>query len=540
MMMRVLVVLGLSFWALPLFAQSNRLTLIIPAQPSPVVTRAAEEVAYYVERMGNPRPVIVRGGTEGDLFFGVYPPSVTEAEKQGILSSIQKPRNQDAFVVHSVGRSLVIDGNSPRAVLYGAYEYLETLGVRWYFPGTENEVVPKRHPAVEGYNLVRIPSFRKRGVVTFSHRVIFSVHPENYEEPGFREFVAFAAHKKLNTIAVHHDFNLEEASSIAAEYGLDTQQEIHFFGEHFCPDDAEALRRESARFEAYLAKASATMRQFFLWPDDENLPDCSSPQFRDYRVSDLTLNFSNEMNKLLQSRRPGAEFAFISYLRTWDPPRHVKPDPGVTLEWAPMNQSLGQALNDPNSPVNARMRNQLEQYLKLFPASTAQVLGYWLDDTLTSRTDLGHLLFRPSALQQELRYYRSLGIANVTSFGIFAKKDGFSSNAPPVVFLYPELLWDPDTNVEARLREYCKYYFGDESAFDVLAALQKMDGIVYVEDSTVKIQEQQLPEFGELLTTALSNATRLMEQQTDETYRSRLAKLVVEVASRANYRRPIK
>jgi len=188
---------------------------------------------------------------------------------------------------------------------------------------------------LEGYEIVRIPSFKKRGVVTFSHRVIFTVHPENYEQPGFHEFVAFAAHKKLNTIAVHQDFNLDAASRIAGEYGLDTQQEMHYFGQHFCPDDIEALQRESRRFEAYLAQAPASMRQFFLWPDDENLPDCSSPEFRDYRVSDLTLNFSNEMNKILQLRRPGAEFAFISYLRTWDPPHHVKPDPEVILEWAP-------------------------------------------------------------------------------------------------------------------------------------------------------------------------------------------------------------
>jgi len=194
-----------------------------------------------------------------------------------------------------------------------------------------------------------------------------------------------------------------------------------------------------------------------------------------------------------------------------------------------MNQSFGQPINDPDSPVNAHMRNQLEQYLRLFPASRAQVLGYWLDDTLTSRTDLGHLLFRPSVLQQELRYYRSLGIANVTTFGVFSMKDQFSSNAPPVVFLYPELLWNQDTNVEARLREYCRFYFGDESAFEVLAAIQKLDGIVYVEDSAVKIEEEHLPEFGQLLTAALSRATSLMEGQSDEIYRNRLAKLVIEV-----------
>ena len=382
--------------------ESSPLKIVIPSQPSPIVQHAAMELADYLERMGNPKPDIAIGGKDGDLFLGCFPSIATEQEKRQTLERINRePRDPDAFILHSFGEQIVIDGNSPRAIEYGVYQYLESMGVRWYFPGRDNEVVPLHGAILSGYDVAAIPSFRKRGVITFSHRVIFTNHPENYIQPGFADLVAFAAHKKLNTIAVHQDYDFDAAKKIIEEYGLEAQQEIHYFGERYCPDDSVALQQNTERFEAYLAKAPSAMRQFFLWPDDENLPGCATKNFRDYSISDLTLNFSNQMNRILQAKRPGAEFAFIAYLRTWDPPLHTKPDAGVLLEWAPMNQSFAHALNDPASPVNMRMSRQLEGYLRLFSPAKTQVLGYWLDDTLFSRSGLGNLAFRPDALKGE-------------------------------------------------------------------------------------------------------------------------------------------
>ena len=515
------------------------LRIAVPDEASPVVQNAAQELADYLVRMGNAKPEVLTGSKDGNIFLGCYPSTVTEEEKRQTLKQIQgEPRNPDAFVLHSFGEQLVVDGNSPRAIEYGVYEYLESLGVRWYFPGRDNEVVPQHNPTLSGYDEVAIPTFRKRGVVTFTHRVIFENHPNNYEVPGLRDFVAFAAHKKLNTIAVHQSFSFDAARKIIEKYGLEAQQESHYFGEHYCPDDSAALEQSVERFEKYLVKAPASLRQFFLWPEDENLPGCPSRKYQDYTVSDLTLNFSNQMNRILQTKRPGAEFAFIAYLRTVAPPQHVKPDPGVILEWAPMLQSFDVALNDPSSPVNVQLKQQLEAYLRIFSPDKTQVLGYWLDDTLFSRSGLGNLAFRPEALQKELKYYNSLGIRDITSFGVFSMFDMFYSKTPGSVFIYPDLLWNVNRDLHAELREFCHQYYGDEGAYDVLLSIQKLDGIVYAEKDALKVDGSRMAEFTQVLAHATETAQSLMDRhRNDELHRSRLAKLLVEVASRANYRR---
>ena len=54
---------------------------------------------------------------------------------------------EEGFVIKTAGNSLVIGGNSDgpyQGTIYGAYEFLERLGCRWYFPGAWGEVVPEK------------------------------------------------------------------------------------------------------------------------------------------------------------------------------------------------------------------------------------------------------------------------------------------------------------------------------------------------------------------------------------------------------------
>ncbi|MEM2126220.1 MAG: alpha-glucuronidase family glycosyl hydrolase, partial [Candidatus Methanosuratincola sp.] len=47
--------------------------------------------------------------------------------------------DNDGFIIRGIGEILLILGKTSRATLFGVYHYLQILGVRWYFPGEENE-----------------------------------------------------------------------------------------------------------------------------------------------------------------------------------------------------------------------------------------------------------------------------------------------------------------------------------------------------------------------------------------------------------------
>ncbi len=489
----------------------------------------------YAARMGNPAPRIVVEPADGDIFLGVLPARLSATDRDALTLPLQG-KDSDSFRLLSIGKNLIVAGNSSRAVLFGVYEYLESHGVRWYFPGTDNEVVPQTILRTAGYDATRVPSFRKRGMVVFTHNVLWTISERNHQLTGFREFVAFAARKKINTIAIHHEHSFEQAAAVIREHGLTAEHEIHYFGERFCPDDTRALTHERERMDKYLAQASPGMKRFFLWPDDKNLPPCASEKYKDWRISDLTMNFSNEMARQVRKTRPEGEFAFISYLRTWTPPVLAKPGPGVILEWAPMNQSLAHSLDDPRSAVNRRLRGQFEAYLKLFRPQDTHVLGYWLDDTLFNRIGYGNVPYRPGALTSDLRFYHRAGVPDVTTFGLFAYWDTFFSKAPPAMFLYPQLLWNIDSDVARTMKEFASRYFGRPEVGAVFEALETLDGIVYIDDHKLVVSKERLPEFGSILRNSTQTVQSLLAREDDPIRRSRLAKLSIEVASRANYR----
>ena len=523
--------LGAILWGVGAFAQvpdpPRPLRIVVPFRPPSPVQLAAEELVRYLTAMGNPRPQVVHAPDSGDIYLGSLP-SKTASEDVGEIRITLRGVDEDSFVVRSVRDQLVIYGNSPRAVLYGVYHYLETLGVRWYFPGPDNEVVPQAIAKLQGYNIRQVPSFHKRGIVIFS------------TTPDFEDLVDFATKIKLNTIGLHAlpygpqnvDIGVADAMRITEPRGLELDVNRHFFGDTYCPDNSAALARDQKRLLDYVALLPSNMNEFFLYPADKYLSPCASPAYRNYSVSDLMLWFDNQMVKTLRSVRPQAKFVFSSYLRTWEPPKHGTPDPGLILEWAPIFQSFAHSLDDPASTLNAQYRRDFEDLIRIFGAEKSQVLGYWLDDTLFSRTFYGHLPYQPKALKEDLSYYHRMHVPAVTTFGVIIGRDYFLSHASPVVFLYPTLLWNIHSNPQEVVRRFCQDYLGSEQALEIFDALARADHLVYVERSRVHAQKLTAGEFVAEVSKALRMSQELLNSQTDPVRRARAALLVQEVSSR--------
>lgn len=358
--------------------------------------------------------------------------------------------------------------------------------------------------------------------------------------PGFNDLVDFAAKMKLNTIGLHAipfgpqsaDVGLAEAQRAAEPRGLTIDIERHLFGESYCPDDLPALAREKKTLTEYVATLPPTMTDFFLWPADRFLSPCNSPAFHDDSVSDLVMSFANQMVATLRSTRPEARFAFLSYLSTWEPPKHQKPAPGLVLEWAPMFQSFGHSMEDPLSSANVEYRRDFEALVRLFGPENSQVLGYWLDDTLFSRTFYGRLPYLPEALKGDLAYYHRMGVPAVTTFGVITGRDYFLTHASPAVFLYPRLLWDVKSDPGEIMRDFCRNYFGSEQVMEIYDSLAEADRLVYVERSRLRSDGLNNPRFVAATSRALRLTGDFLRTESGPERRARFARLLQEVAAR--------
>ena len=108
------------------------------------------------------------------------------AEK--ILSDLDN-LHDDSFIIKNVADNIIIHGKTPRGTLYGVYDYLNRLGVRFYFPGKENEFIPKLDDIfIKGIDVKGSPHFNHRSVVIYHWESGFRIGLIFAQKPSLMQF----------------------------------------------------------------------------------------------------------------------------------------------------------------------------------------------------------------------------------------------------------------------------------------------------------------------------------------------------------------
>jgi hypothetical protein len=163
-----------------------------------------------------------------------------------------------------------------------------------------------------------------------------------------------------------------------------------------------------------------TTGRYFFWGDDEQ-PWCRCNRCRGLTDSDQALLFENHLIKALRKIDSKASLAHLAYANTQSPPRTVKREPGVFLEYAPIKRRYDIPYKEQTAPDHQDALSALDANLKVFPADSAQVLEYWLDVSRFSgwKRPAVKLPWRRDVLESDLATYGSRGIRHVTSFAVY-------------------------------------------------------------------------------------------------------------------------
>lgn len=168
---------------------------------------------------------------------------------------------------------------------------------------------------------------------------------------------------------------------------------------------------------------SSTGRYFFWLADGSNR--CLCPKCTVLSGVDQAVILENAIvNALRADVDPNATLAHLSYddkpTSSWfAPPHFTKPDPALFLEFAPFDRWHGKNMGVPLKDLPACLAN-LDKLLKVFPASTAQVLEYWLDESFFSYRHRPRkaIPWNAQQAQADLAEYIRRGIRHVTTFAV--------------------------------------------------------------------------------------------------------------------------
>jgi len=162
---------------------------IVDSTPkSKLVSLAAREVQRYIyQRSGNLLPIKNKLPKTGDA----------------IIISIDKALGKQEYSLKTVNQNnrkiLRISGGSDIAALYGAYDFAEHLGVRFYLHG---DVIPdtKIQFEIPNLNITHKPLFNARGIQPFHD---FQEGPDWWEADDYKAYFSQLAKMKMNFFGLH-------------------------------------------------------------------------------------------------------------------------------------------------------------------------------------------------------------------------------------------------------------------------------------------------------------------------------------------------
>ncbi len=117
-------------------------TIVISNEPDWLEQHAASELQGYVRKITGKELPIVNEPTNPDG-FGIWVGKTQKAKQAGLILG-KDQLSRDGHAVRCDDGGLVLCGVTPLATLFGVYDLVEReFGVRWFEPGTADEVVPK-------------------------------------------------------------------------------------------------------------------------------------------------------------------------------------------------------------------------------------------------------------------------------------------------------------------------------------------------------------------------------------------------------------
>lgn len=166
-----------------------------------------------------------------------------------------------------------------------------------------------------------------------------------------------------------------------------------------------------------------TTGRYFYWLSDFG-PTCRCERCRRYTPAEQGVIVENAIVSAIRREiDPHATLSHLAYAQLMTVPEKVKPHEGLFLEFAPVNRWRRNAniYKREDLPEGCDHLARLDALLKLFPADTAQVLEYWLDESLYCyyKKPLKKLPWDAERTHADVAAYRRRGIRRFTNFAVW-------------------------------------------------------------------------------------------------------------------------
>ncbi|MBI4614817.1 MAG: DUF4838 domain-containing protein [Planctomycetes bacterium] len=361
----------------------------------------------------------------------------------------------EGFLLRTAGERLVVAGGRLRGTMYGCYELLERLGVRFFTP--EVTRVPE-------LRTVTLPALDERHVPAFEYREPFFTEAQEREWAARNRVNGFAANLDSSTggkISYHpfvHTFEAIVPPALFAEhpeyFSLVRGRRFGGYGQR-CLTNPEVFAMAVRRVLDWIAEAPDATIHSVSQNDTGNPCECDAcrAKIEEYGApSGLYLWFVNRVAEEVEKSHPGKLIDTLAYQFTEAPPRGIVPRKNVRVRLCPISCCEAHPYESCSDPANAAFLAHLSGWSKV--TDTLYIWHY--------NTDFAHYLMPFPDFDEfpaEIRLYRRTGVKGIFFEGAYGPGGG-GSDAELRSWVMAKLLFNPDLDAGALVDEWMDGVYG--------------------------------------------------------------------------------
>ncbi len=474
--------------------------IVVPDSNSNAGRFAAEELKKYLDQMSASDFEIVTE-TSGRAILVTTVQSLSRIDPRVNISAM----GDDEFGIFMRGQKLLLTGGSDRSLLYAVYEFLTVVGCLWLAPDFDFfEGKSRMIPAVRELRYSHSSDRTEKPVLKY--RKLYIEEGLTHHAENLKTLIDWMPKARYNILVAPLDYEGKgrvcwdnwrdslipelEKRSIHVEVGGHGYQNFlnagmdngRLFREHpewfglghdgerktnprmvFCTSNMRAVKFLHANLLDYLKK-HPEIDIFDFWPpDSETWCECEKCSSMG-TPSDRHALLVSQTARYLRKKIPGVKLECIAYHRYVEPPQGKMPDSNVLIDFCPINQSFEFQIYEEGSGNNRMYRNHLLSWLKRFGGDIS-IYSYYRKYAWRSLP-----VMIPHYMQNDLLFYSSCGVRGVSVYS--EPGDWFTYGLNHYVLA--RLAWNPETDVDKLITDYCSVLFGTEAnlAVSVLAGLE--------------------------------------------------------------------
>lgn len=480
----------------------NTWRIVLNSAPSDMEIFAAAELQNYIEKMAGWKLAINRADNADAakaFVIGRHPLSVNIAA----MLKRDHAANPDAFALVVRENTIFMAGSSDTAAAYAVWEWLESLGVRWFFPTEKGEYVPQlQQIEVAATERYIAPGVKFRSIWPWAAGE--QTKPEYFGamEQGmpawqlhqlrlrsWSEYNAHSVSDRFRNIGWGHSYDYFLSANKYHDqhpewFNLVGDKRLRTIGEsvQVCFTNVEAAHEFAQNIRIALNNsADGDPRRRIIWvsPNDARAwcecPECQKLVDKDGSATSMVFHFANLVAKDLQKDHPDVKLLCYAYLNHSTPPDHIAQlEPAVMpiLTYWSGNESFAVNNSKPAfSEANPKFLRAFEKWEKI-----SQQFGIY--------QYYGHYdIFSPWPMQTQMDHDLKLLLKNPKFWGFSCEYHSNWGTQAIGQYLLAKLSWDPTQDADALVRDYCEKAYGPaaEPMYRLFVAQQKAtDAIPYL------------------------------------------------------------